>query len=186
MSTSQEQVILVNEFDEPQGLMEKEEAHLQGRLHRAISVLVIKRTPHGWEALLQQRASHKYHSANLWTNTACTHPREKESIETAAKRRLMEEMGVSCDLTYITSFIYREELDNNMIEHELDHVFIGMTDNPDFLPNPTEVKKGKWLSLEFIQRELHSNPDKYTAWFPAVFITVLDYIKTLNHDSQRH
>ena len=60
----EEQVILVNEKDEPIGLMGKMEAHEKGLLHRAFSVFVFNSKQ---EVLLQQRAACKYHSPNLWT-----------------------------------------------------------------------------------------------------------------------
>ena len=58
------------------------------------------------ELLLQKRYSGKYHSPSLWTNTCCTHPNKNESTDSAAKRRLEEEMGFCCDLKEVFSFIY--------------------------------------------------------------------------------
>ena len=55
---TQEHVILVNESDEPQGTMEKIEAHEKALLHRAFSVFVFNDNK---ELMLQQRALHKYH-----------------------------------------------------------------------------------------------------------------------------
>ena len=55
----EEQVILVNEQDEPIGLMNKLEAHEKAILHRAFSVFVLNNKN---EIMLQQRAQHKYHS----------------------------------------------------------------------------------------------------------------------------
>ena len=67
-----EYVILVDENDQEIGTMEKQEAHEKGLLHRAFSVFVFNENK---ELLLQQRALTKYHSAGLWTNTCCSHPR---------------------------------------------------------------------------------------------------------------
>jgi isopentenyl-diphosphate delta-isomerase len=78
----QEQVILVNESDEPIGEMEKMLAHEQGVLHRAFSVFIFNAKG---EVLLQQRALSKYHSPGLWTNTCCSHPRPGETTEQAAQ-----------------------------------------------------------------------------------------------------
>jgi len=80
-----EEVILVDAQDQALGLMEKMEAHRRGLLHRAFSVFVLNRKG---ELLLQQRAAHKYHSGQLWTNTVCSHPREGEAVEAAAHRRM--------------------------------------------------------------------------------------------------
>ena len=67
----QTNVILVNEHDEELGFMEKMEAHQKGMLHRAFSVFIYNKRG---EMLLQQRASGKYHSPDLWTNACCSHP----------------------------------------------------------------------------------------------------------------
>ena len=88
----EEQVILVNEKDEPIGLMNKLEAHEKAALHRAFSVFILNNKN---EIMLQQRAHHKYHSPLLWTNTCCSHQRAGETNIEAGTRRLMEEMGFS-------------------------------------------------------------------------------------------
>lgn len=121
-----EYVVLVDEQDKETGTMEKLQAHLNGRLHRAVSVFLFNSKG---ELLLQQRASGKYHSANLWTNTCCSHPRPGESAYDAANRRLYEEMGLACELSEVFSFIYKAHLGNNLTEHEFDHVFVGTNDN---------------------------------------------------------
>ena len=98
-----EHVVLVDEHDKEIGTMEKMEAHQKGLLHRAFSVLVFNSKG---ELLLQQRALSKYHSGGLWTNTCCSHPQPGETIVQAAQRKLMQEMGFVCDLTYSHKFIY--------------------------------------------------------------------------------
>ncbi|PHO01659.1 isopentenyl-diphosphate delta-isomerase, partial [Rhodobacteraceae bacterium 4F10] len=117
-----EQVILVDQQDNPIGLMEKIEAHEKALLHRAFSVFVFNDKN---ELMLQQRAAEKYHSPLLWTNTCCSHQRDGESNIEAGKRRLQEEMGFSCELEEVFSFIYKAPFDNGLTEHEYDHVMIG-------------------------------------------------------------
>ena len=120
-----EKVILVDKTDHQIGEMEKQEAHIKGLLHRAFSIFIFNSKG---EVLLQQRALHKYHSGGLWTNTCCSHPRNGETTIQAANRRLKEEMGMSCALIEEFSFIYKAKLDNDLYEHELDHVLFGTTD----------------------------------------------------------
>ena len=119
-----EKVILVDKNDRQVGLMEKQEAHIKGLLHIAFSIFIFNTKN---ELLLQKRATQKYHSGGLWTNTCCSHPRENESTIDAAYRRLNEEMGMICDLKFKFNFIYKAKLDNNLYEHELDHVFFGFS-----------------------------------------------------------
>ena len=90
-----EQVVLVNEQDQEIGYMEKLEAHQKGLLHRAFSIFVFNKKG---EMMIQKRASHKYHSGGLWTNTCCSHPRPKETLYDATHRRLVEEMGFDCSM----------------------------------------------------------------------------------------
>ena len=90
-----EEVILVNEQDEQTGTIEKMEAHRKALLHRAFSIFIFNTRG---EMLLQQRALGKYHSPGLWTNTCCSHPRPGEGVESAAARRLKEEMGIETSL----------------------------------------------------------------------------------------
>ena len=160
-----EYVILVDENDQEIGTMEKQEAHEKGLLHRAFSVFVFNENK---KLLLQQRALTKYHSAGLWTNTCCSHPRIGETIEQAAHRRLMEEMGFDCELSTKTSFIYKAAFENGLTEHEFDHVLVGSF-NGEINFNPTEVKKFKWINLEELQIDLLQNNQNYTAWFKIIF-----------------
>ena len=161
----EEQVILVNEKDEPIGLMGKMEAHEKGLLHRAFSVFIFNSKQ---EVLLQQRAACKYHSPNLWTNTCCSHPREGESNLQAGERRLQEEMGMRVSLKEVFSFIYKAPFDNGLTEHEYDHVLVGYSDLQPRI-NPEEVASWKWLSLEAIKEDILQAPERYTAWFKIIF-----------------
>ena len=109
-----EQVILVDEQDHPIGLMEKQAAHVTPHLHRAFSVFIFNSTG---ELLMQQRALSKYHSPGLWTNTCCSHPRNGETVIEAASRRLMEEMGMQCELHEVYSFIYKAPVGQCLTEY---------------------------------------------------------------------
>ena len=91
-------VVLVNEFDEEVGTMEKMEAHRQALLHRAFSVFIFNASG---QMLLQQRAFDKYHSAGLWTNACCSHPAPGEETPAAAKRRVQEELGLNLEVQKI-------------------------------------------------------------------------------------
>ena len=141
-------MILVDESDNPVGLMEKMEAHRKALLHRAISVFIINSKS---EWILQKRALDKYHSKGLWTNTCCSHPLPGESDIESANRRLVEEMGIHCKLKKLFSFVYKEKLDDELTEYEYDHVFIGISDTePDI--NISEVVAWKKLSFDEIQQ----------------------------------
>jgi isopentenyl-diphosphate delta-isomerase len=153
-------VIVVDQFDNETGSAEKLEAHSGGILHRAFSIFVFNSDR---ELLLQKRAQGKYHSGGLWSNSCCGHPRPGEETRAAAKRRLREELNLSCDLQIAFEFLYRVELDNSLIEHEYDHVFIGTFDG---LPEPdkSEVEDWKWVGINELIADLELQPDRYTFW----------------------
>lgn len=159
----EEQVILVDPNDIQIGVMGKQKAHETGDLHRAISIFLFNSKG---EMLLQKRASSKYHSGGLWTNTCCTHPRNGETTADSASRRLQEEMGMKSDLEYRFSFIYKAELENGLIEHEFDHVFFGVTDDLPQL-NPIEAEDFKYENIYTIIEDIKQNGKAYTEWFKA-------------------
>ena len=138
------EVILVNDHDEVVGTMEKLQAHKEGRLHRAFSVFIMNTEN---KMLLQQRAFEKYHSAGLWSNACCSHPTPDETIEAAAIRRVKEELGIGIsNPKSIFSFKYKAALENNLTEHELDHVLIAKYDG-ELQVNKEEVSDWKYFSL---------------------------------------
>lgn len=168
------EVILVDEQDNAIGTMDKLKAHEQGLLHRAFSVFIINSKG---EMLLHQRAQDKYHSGGLWTNACCSHPMPEETIVDAAKRRLMEEMGIVTEVKPHFSFIYKVELDNNLTEHELDHVLIGIYDG-EVKPNEEEVMAYKWASADWVAMDIVYNPNDYTAWFKMLVEKVNKIVKS--------
>lgn len=161
----EELVVLVDENDQEIGVMEKMHAHEKGMLHRAFSVFLFNEKG---EVLLQQRASSKYHSPDLWSNTCCSHPRPGEDVESAANRRLMEEMGMTASLTKMFSFQYKTHFSNNLIEHEIDHVFCGLVENLPHL-NRDEVQSWKYIGVDEVKKDMKLNPENYTSWFKICF-----------------
>ena len=172
----EEHVILVDEMDSGLGTMEKMKAHRKGVLHRAFSAFVFNSKG---ELLLQQRAHSIYHSGGLWTNTCCSHPRLGETVEKAAERRLVEEMGMTCTFNSHFSFVYRASLDSDLVEHELDHVLFGYSDQIPS-PNPSEVVSWRYQSLDSIQEDIHSDESQFTEWFKICFdrVNSLQSLKT--------
>jgi isopentenyl-diphosphate delta-isomerase len=166
------EVILVNEFDQPLGVLEKLEAHQKGLLHRAFSIFIFNDEN---ELMLQRRAFDKYHSGGLWTNTCCSHPDPNETVEVACHRRLKEEMGFDTALEFVTSFIYKAELDQQLTEHEFDHVYIGKYNDRPVI-NESEVSEWKFVNLTDLENDMTMNPDHYTVWFKIIFSKVKNHL----------
>ena len=159
-----DQVVLVDERDRELGSFPKLQAHQEGRLHRALSVLVFNTSG---ELLMQRRAIGKYHSGGLWSNTCCTHPGPGEPVADAARRRLFEEMRLTCEVERVGEIVYRAEFESGLVEHEYDHLFIGRSD-ADPRPNADEVADWRWMSWNAVRLDLAANPAAYTRWLGLV------------------
>lgn len=170
-------VILVDELDNEIGSEEKIKAHKKGLLHRAFSIFIFNKKG---ELLLQQRAKSKYHSGGLLTNTVCSHPLPNENISDAVTRRLKEEMRFDTELKEIFSFIYKSEYENGLTEYEFDHVFIGYY-NSNPIPNIEEVENYKWVTMEYLKKDIEENQTKYTTWFKKI-LENKDFLKIINNN----
>jgi len=158
-----EEVVLVDKKDKEIGSLEKLRAHKEGKLHRAFSVLIFNQKG---EMLLQKRSMSKYQSAGLWSNACCSHPRPGEAVSVAARRRLKEEMRITCDLKEVLSFVYKAKV-GELVEHEFLHVFLGQFDGKPII-DKKEVADWRWREKIDLKKDIKENPNKYTAWFTII------------------
>ncbi len=159
-------VILVDELDVEIGTSEKLRAHQEGLLHRAFSIFIFNSQN---ELLIQQRANNKYHSGGLWTNTCCSHPLPNMDLVDCAKGRLWEEMGLRVDELIVKNhFIYKAEFSNGLVEHELDYVLVGYSNENPVL-NPEEAQHYKWISMDELKSEMKLHPHQFTFWLHEIF-----------------
>lgn len=166
-------LVLVDGLDRIVGTASKEEAHREGLLHRAFSAVLIREGSEGREILLSKRAEGKYHSAGLWANSCCSHPRQGEELADAVSRRIREELGCGASgLKEIGSFMYRAEFPNGIVEYEYDHVFVGMIEGK-VCPEPDEVSETRWITAEMLACELREDPRIFSAWAYSVFSIAL-------------
>lgn len=177
MSASElsESVILVDENDNEIGLMVKLQAHREGLLHRAVSLFLFNSNG---EYLLQKRALGKYHSPGLWTNSCCTHPRKDELVSDAVARRTKEELGITdLHLKFAFKYTYKARLDQGLTEHELDHVFIGESNE---LPkaDPSEVMDWRYISEHELLSEINKSPEAFTEWFKFILPEIIKFKKS--------
>ncbi len=161
-----EQVVLVDDEDNDIGLKEKMDTHkLPVPLHRAISVIILNNKD---EVLITKRASAKKTWPDFWSNTCCSHPRKGETPEAAAKRRLKEELGFTTDLDFLFKFVYEAKFNDELGEHELDHVFLGYYDGPMHVV-PAEISEYKFVNIDELKIDMKKHPEKYTPWFKLMF-----------------
>ena len=64
-----------------------------------------------------------------------------------------------------------------MIEHEYDHVFFGFSDKEPN-PNPEEVEGWKNVDMDWLNKDVKENPNKYTVWFRIALKEVNQHIES--------
>lgn len=160
LSSSLDQVILVDDQDNQIGVMDKIEAHRgEAKLHRAISVYLFNDQG---ELLLQQRSPQKIVGANQWANTCCGNLWPGESYEECAQRRLKAELGIEgVELTPVHKFKYAVRCNDEFGEHEMDQVFVGKF-NGQVKGEPDEISDWRWANFDQLQVVTDSS---YAPWF---------------------
>jgi isopentenyl-diphosphate delta-isomerase len=166
-----DKVRLADQNGQPLGLYDKMKAHEEGLYHFAFSIFIFDSSD---RLLLQKRASSKYHSGGLWTNTCCSH-QVKEDAASEAKSRLKMEMGFTCELTPAFTFSYKARFSNGITENEIDTVFVGRYDGKAY-PDPAEVEDSRYVTMRELMKDVKENPDKYTFWFRESIERVAEYL----------
>jgi isopentenyl-diphosphate Delta-isomerase len=163
LSADADALILVDEADRHLGYLSKSLCHEgSGVLHRAFSLLIFNGSG---ELLIQQRAAAKRLWPLYWSNSCCSHPRGDETLESAAQRRLFEELGITCALRYLYKFQYHAQFDATGAENELCSVFVGRSSGP-IRAHPEEILDWRWVAPEALNKEMAAQGARtFTPWF---------------------
>ncbi len=129
--------------------------------------------------LVQRRAKTKYHSGGLWSNSCCSHQLAGEELVQDINNRLEFELGIKViNLKEIFVYSYIAELDHELTENEVDHIFVADYDGEvDF--NEDEVMEVKWMDVDELQEDMEANGSSYTYWFKGTIDRVVRYLKTV-------
>lgn len=169
-----DRLIWVDLFDNEIGSGDKLETHVKNQLHRAFSVFIV----HDGKMLIQRRALGKYHSGGLWANACCSHPRHGETLADAVQKRMEEELGIPkgcCEPKELFSFNYFSQYDG-LSEYEIDHVFL--TDyHGEINTDPDEIMELRWVALDDLQKEMETDPQRFSTWFLIAAPRVIAYNK---------
>lgn len=173
-----ENVVLVDNEDNPIGAEGKWEAHKgSGKQHRAFSVWVFD---NDGNVLVHRRSAGKPLWAGYWTNSYCSHPRERESYEQAARRRGFEELGMDLKPKLLGTFRYHAsfKVDGELIgsENELCALLYVISDQKP-RPNPAEIAEVKFIGLDELREDMERNPEDYTPWFRMEMPKIMNYLK---------
>jgi len=162
VSSESEDLILVDADDNETGFLSKSQAHDgQGILHRAFSVFLFNEKG---ELLLQQRVGTKRLWPGYWSNSCCSHPRRGETMQTATRRRLRDELNVEAELEYVYKFSYKAEFGEVGSEHELCHVYLGRIAG-DVQANDHEIESVRFANVADLEAEFEATPEQFTPWF---------------------
>jgi isopentenyl-diphosphate delta-isomerase len=158
-----EYVVLLNEAGQPIGTARKDRIHTRHTpLHSAFSIFLFN--PAG-EMLVQQRAFSKQTWPGIWSNACCGHPLPGETLESAAHRRLLDELGLSAISLRLAlpTFRYRAQ-HQGILENEICPVFVGRcTALP--MPNPDEVEAVDWVNWQAFNQSASQATDSAFSHF---------------------
>lgn len=162
VSFDSEELILVDEHDREVGHLDKAACHEgQALLHRAFSLFVFNDRG---ELLLQRRAAGKRLWPGFWSNSCCSHPRRGESVELAARRRLLQELGLRAEPEFVYKFQYHAQYDAGGAERELCWVLLARNDETP-RPNVNEIDQWRYISAAALDAELAGGAQRFTPWF---------------------
>jgi 16S rRNA (adenine1518-N6/adenine1519-N6)-dimethyltransferase len=156
---------LVDENDDVIGSMSRDEVHARNERHRAIHVQIFNEAG---EVFLQKRSIWKDRSPGKWDSSTAGHVDAGETYEQAARRELMEEIGVEVGaLTPICKLGCGPEtgwefLQIYRAEHEGPFRFASL-----------EVEGGLFLPLDHVRDWLARRPQDFTPVFRMAFPQVI-------------
>jgi len=110
--------------------------------HRIVHVLIFNDKG---EIFLQQRSAKKQFCPGHWVTSAGGHVRKGETYEQAAKRELLEELGIDAPLTKIDESPYDHYKMRKFLQ-----VFRAFSNGP-FKFDEEEVADGRWFSVSDVR-----------------------------------
>jgi isopentenyl-diphosphate delta-isomerase len=160
--TGDERVVLLDERGHGIGTVPKAQVHhAETPLHLAFSCYVFDVDE---RLLLTRRAASKSTFPGVWTNTVCGHPAPGEDVESAARRRAVDEMGLALtDVRLVLpGFRYTAMMDG-ITENEMCPVLVAAPGGAMAL-NPDEVGDVQWRPWEQLSRDVLAGTYEVSTW----------------------
>ncbi len=157
MSDLEEVLEIVDENNNVIGQAPRLECYKKGLLHKAINVFVFNSKG---EVFLQKRSAKKFGFPLYWDVSCSEHVKPGESFMKAAKRGLLEELGITgIELEEIIPIhrINNQDQSKRYLDAELMVTFKAVFDGKMKL-DPAEVAEGKFFNITEL-------PESLTPWF---------------------
>ncbi len=149
---------IVNERDEVIGQRPRREVHALGLRHRAAHVLVFNAAG---QIFLQKRSLSKDNHPGVWDASCSGHVDAGEDYPTAARRELMEEIGL-CATEPLEPLFRLTPCDDT--GQEFIQIFRTRAEGP-FTLHPQEIDDGKWITPDALDRWMSEHPHEFSPAF---------------------
>lgn len=154
----EKEITIVNEHDKVMGSAKMIDAHEKGLWHR-ISVVHIFNSQ--GQIYIQKRSPQVDTSPNLWDHSAAGHVDTSEEPVEAAKRELLEELGIKTDNLEAISTYKTQRSDQDKILNRFWYVYKHTFDGTMNLEK-SEVSTGKYVDVEWLKTDIKEKPNLYT------------------------
>ena len=161
---------IVNENGSPTGeIINRNDAHRDGILHRTAHVWVVRETEGKTQILLQKRSMEKESFPGLYDTSSAGHiPAGAEPLESAL-RELQEELGISAgqkDLAYAGIFrIQYEKVFHGKLFRDNEVTWVYVYRKPveisGLVLQQSEVDEVRWFDLNEVWEEIHHSRERF-------------------------
>jgi len=174
LDPEEKRVVLVDGEDNALGVEGVLASHAVGGLkHRAFTAILLDAQG---DVVLARRAPEKLLWPGYWDATVASHPRPERGYAEEGQKRLVEELGVTCDLFACGRFDYDLTFLDVGTESEVCCTLVGQLGPEAVLkPEPGEVSEVRTLSLAALLSEIQSDPDPYCPWAHLAFLCIRKY-----------
>ena len=160
MDNSSELLDVVDSEDRVLGQATRGEVHAKGFLHRSVHILVFNSKG---DLFLQKRAMTKDENPGYWDSSASGHVNAGEDYLTCAHRELLEELGISGELTFFAKYFACVE---TLWEHVETYRCLS---DMKITPDPLEISEGRFWTLPELREALDRQADQFTSTFSLIF-----------------
>lgn len=147
----EERFYIVDEDDNVLGWAYRSECHRKRLIHRSVYVVVLNDRG---EIFIQRRSMSKDLYPGLYACSVSGHVKYGESYEEAARRELMEELGIDTEVEFIGKF-----KSFSRIECEISALYLCRYNGPIKI-NSEEISGGKFVGIDDVKRMVEYEGEK--------------------------